>query len=533
MAMIRTSYSRVIQWCWALLLCPCALAFQARTPPPKSRDAEKIQDVLDRLSGVPVEYRADIEFRILEEWPTVLPWKTQKRMLEDLFSDATLARYSSPVVEAGGGHSTVAHQQKLDLIWHPLDTLDIQARIVSIMRSHYPAESWDMLQQMTLPAHRATCKEGLVETSTPYYTVMASSLRNMPGPRVPNGEVKAAYLAEEATRLNTPAQLRAYAESLAGMNLSAQDFSLVLDQLTARLSLASGSDREMYGAEQGEEQRLTSAIGQLEEKARQVGVNPVPFLSAYRAFLVRNLHTAACADRSLNRQSETAAFNSLDHAAIGDGKAINPLSANEISPDGVGDSAHSEEITSGLAVLPEGHRIALVFAANRKADHASDSPDDYLQPRPEDVDALLRYAVDDSALDQMSPLARFENQNANVEFLITCLPPGPSFQDAVDAELALLNVNPVEQSSPESWLRPFMTLLQISRPISSDRLQQVKGEAVKSGGMIMMPNPQSRMIRDTMRRYQSDRVVSAYLAFEDLFHPAYVTFEESGKSPPL
>ena len=533
--MTRKSYSSAVSVILLAASCQLASAFQAKTvSASKSVDPARIHALLDLLPGLPVEYRADITFRILQQWPNSVAWRTQVQLLTDLFDDARQAKYSSAVVNADGNNGTVAHQQALDLGWSPLDTLDIQSRVISLLRDRAPAKSWNLLQEVSLPTRRAACKDSLTETFSSYYAVMMSSLQSVKGPTLPNGEIKAAYLADQAAHLIAPAQVQAFVDSLVIMGLPPQDLAPVVDQLVARLPLVEGSDREMYGAEEGKEQRLTSAIGRLVAKERQSGIDPTAFLLAYRAFLKRNLQLSGCADKSLDRQSEASAFNSLDPEHIGDPpKPVRSLSAEEIKPSSGGDSALSERIDSEAAIHPEGHRIALVFMANQKATHASDAPDDYLQPRPEDVDALLRYAVDDSRLETLSPLARYENQGATIELLITLLPPGPSFQDAVDAEMAWLNLNPVEDISPESWLRPFKTLLQISRPIDAEHLQAVKEAAMKRGGMIMMPNPQSSMIRETMRRYRSDRIISAYLTFEETFHPAYVTFEESRRHVPF
>jgi len=76
-------------------------------------------------------------------------------------------------------------------------------------------------------------------------------------------------------------------------------------------------------------------------------------------------------------------------------------------------------------------------------------------------------------------------------------------------------------------------LLQISRPIDPQRSLEVRQAALKTGGAILLPNPQAPMIRETMRRYQSDRIIAAYVCFESTFHPPYVTLWESLNHPPF
>ena len=479
-----------------------------------------------------MEYKADITFSILQKWPATVPLLKQKRLLEDLFEEAQQAKYSSAVIIAAGGGGTVAHQQELDLGWFPLDTEDIQARVVSLMRNRFKAESWSLLQQITLPNRRSTCEDDLTDTFSSYYTVMASSVQDYVGADLPNQQSKTNYLIDQVARLSSPMQVPDFIDSFVTLKLSLPELSAVIDQLVVRLPHVEGSDREMYGAE-GTQPKLTSALSRLISEEKQRGINPTPTLLAYRAFLTRNLHGIACADKSLNRPSEAMAFNAIDPLLIGDSpKPVEKLSAEQLKPTSVGSSAHIEMIGGAPELQQELHRIFLAFAANQQAIHQSDLPEDYVQPQPEDVYKVLSYRVDDSAQTDLSPLARYETKQSSLTLLTTLLPPGPSFEDATDSELAYLNLNPIEQDSPESWLRAFKSLLFISR-IGPTRMRTPREEVAKHGGMILQPSPNAQFIRDTMSRYQSDPVISTYIAFENTFHPECITFTESRQRAPL
>ena len=307
----------------------------------------------------------------------------------------------------------------------------------------------------------------------------------------------------------------------------------MFDQVVVRLNLVEGSDREMYGAE-GKQQSLTSAITRLVSKERQLGFDPTSTLLAYRTFLIHNLHGVACADTSLDRQAEAIAFNKIDTKLTGESpELVKTLSVEELRATSIGDSANIEKIGGAPEVERETHRLFLVFAANQKAAHFSDSPDSYMQPEPDDVNAVLRCEADKSAMAAFSPLGQYETKQSTLMLLIDLLPPGPSFEDATDAELAYLNLNPIEQVSPESWLRAFKTLLLISRPIEPTHLRALRETAIKQGGMAMPPSPNAEFIRKKMQHYQSDPAISAYMALEDLFTPVYQTYEESLRKSPL
>jgi hypothetical protein len=122
---------------------------------------------------------------------------------------------------------------------------------------------------------------------------------------------------------------------------------------------------------------------------------------------------------------------------------------------------------------------------------------------------------------------------SQINLLVIALPPGPSFKDAIDAEDALLNLSPIEQQSPLSWLRIFQNLIVISRPTTVDEVTKLRNRSDSGEYMTMLPSPNAVFIRETLRRYQSDSVISAYLAYEDIFHPIYVSEDEVYQSPPL
>ncbi|MFP5227873.1 MAG: hypothetical protein ACLGXA_09610 [Acidobacteriota bacterium] len=518
-----------------MVFCSPLISMQRNSVEGRVISQQSLQGLLDDLASVPVEYRADIIFQIIQGHANVMPTRIQERALKELFEDARQAKYSAPLITADGRYGTVSHQLELAFQWSPLDALDIQSRAVSLLRRHYPIEAWTMLQEIYLPSDRATCKDSLIPEFTPYYEVMVSSLAGMPDKILPNGQSKSNWLVDQVDHISSPAQLRAFADALVQVKLSGAELSPVIDELVIRLSLISGSDREMYGAEAGREGRLTASISRLVSTEKRASIDPTSLLSTYRAFLQRNLRDAACADVSLNRPDEASAFNSIDTTLIGGpSKTVRALSAKDLSPLSTGDSASFESIDAGDSVYPQERRIGLVYQANQRVSSHSTDPDDYLQPIPQDVEDVLLAASKNRSQQDASLLSRFEDHSEILETLLIMLPPGPSYRDAVDAEMEWLNQSGVEEGSPETWLRPFKSLLQISRPITAQNLEEITRAQLKSGGqMILMPNPDAVAVRQIMNRYRSDRVISVYLSFEDIFHPNYVAFQQSLRQPPL
>jgi hypothetical protein len=104
--------------------------------------------------------------------------------------------------------------------------------------------------------------------------------------------------------------------------------------------------------------------------------------------------------------------------------------------------------------------------------------------------------------------------------VLKVLPSGPSFQDVVDAEVAFLNLNPIEESSPPAWLRALKDLVLISRRFAMEGGVPVRVDE-QNGKRRAMPGLDAAFIRSTLRRYQSDPIIAAYIAYEDTIDPVY------------
>ncbi len=505
----------------------------------KSSDAVRkaaIRDFVDHLSSIPVEYQADLLFSMLSKEPNALSQQLQIRLLRELFERAPTAHNQVPVSDAViERESTFSHQKTLDSSTVPFNTLNIQARTVSLLRSRSPVLSWNLLQQISLPARRTDCTDGNIPNLTPYYQVMVNSLNSIKSTVVPDGRTKVAYLLQQINEIKTPSQLQAFAKSVVALDLSSNQKIPLFEAIVSRIGAMDGSDREMFGAEDSEnvDRLLTPAIAGLVESEKSENISPVPLLRAFRAFLVRNLHTTACADSTSDRIAEATNFNALDPALIGeDPKPVKSLLPQELTPISVGGVAKNEIIESDGGVSKQMHRIGQIWMANQKTMYQSNLTE-YLQPDPSDVQDVLKYASDLAKNDSLSDIARFEEQSGTLQDLVIALPPGPSFKDAIDAEVALLNLNPIEQQYPLSWLRQFRELIFISRPITVDVMAELQKRSKSGEIMITLPSPDAVFIQQTLRRYQSDPIISAYLAYEDIFHPLYVSEDVTAEAPPL
>ena len=364
---------------------------------------------------------------------------------------------------------------------------------------------------------------------------MVSSLNAIKTTTIPGGRTKLAYLLERIDELETPDQLRAFAESVVTLDLNADQKIPLFEAIVSRIGAITGSDREMYGASNdGNDYLLTTAIAGLVSSEKADDLSPVPLLLAYRAFLVRNLHTAACADSTSDRIAVAARFNALNSDLIGeDPKPISALSPQELTPTSFAGVAQVETITDDGGPTEQQRRIAQIFMANQKALYVSDSMQEYLQPRPSDVEDVLRRISELSKNDTSSTIVRFEKTMTEVQLLALYLPPGPSLKYAIEMEIELLNLNPVERQYPLSWLRYFHELLFASRQTTVEEMTELRHRGKNGEFMTELPSPDATFIQESLRRYQSDPIFAAYLAYEGIFQPVYETEPAFIPKPPL
>ena len=494
--------------------------------------APAVRDTLDRLAGIPVEYKADILFNILSQWPASVTLKQKRQLLEDLFTQAPQAVYAAPLIDVTGNDDSVTHQEELNLGWMPFDALDIQARSVSLMRPLSRRTSWSMLQRISLQPRRYSCSDASTAQYEPYYNVLASTVSAYNNGPLPNGESQASFLIETADAVAAPAQLEGFLQAIATLNLTAPDYTLLVSHVTAALSRINPSDRDMSGAE-SHDLKLTHALSGIIEKSKQLGLDPNPLLLGYRAFLIKGLHQTACSDHTLDRAAEAAGFNALDPARIGPNTSpVKPLTAETLHPEAVKGSAAVELIGGAPDVQTETHRLFLVFNANQAV--SSTSPEDaYLQPNANDVSKVLRHAVDDTSLSNASPLCVFETRQSTLELLVDLLPPGPSLRDATNADVSYLSFNSIETVNPEAWLRGMRKLIMISRPVDPQHPETAHEQGSENKTQILRPSLEAAAIRDSLRSKRGDPIIGAYMAFEETFRPYYTTFAESRKAVDL
>jgi hypothetical protein len=488
-----------------------------RTGP--AQETPQILDLLDRIESLPIEYRADLTFTLLKQAPQRISRDRRNRLLNSIIADSYTAKYPLPLVYANSKRGTVDSQRALDLVWLPLDRASIEGTALALSLDP-PSKLWAAFDNVPIPRERTDCSESLTPDTRPYYRTMVRLLRKgLPG-AYPNQRSAEDYLVEAVQRIESPAQLLGFVDAVNNYELDTNRQSDVIRALTSRIGILTPSDREMSGAE-GSNSDLTAAVELFVTKKRLSKLAAAALLHAYRRFLINGLQQEACDDFTLDRAAEARHFNALDTSLIGESpKPVGLLTEADLQATGRSGSAKDELIESDVLLRAQTHRLFQLFESNQenRYDPSSDQPP--LQPESSDISDILSAAKDIPQTTDESLLSGYENRQALLMTALKILPSGPSFQDVVDAEVAFLNLNPVEESSPPAWLRALKDLVLISRRFSMQGELAIRADE-QNGKRRITPSLDAAFIRSTLRRYQSDRIIAAYIAYEDTISPAY------------
>jgi len=488
-----------------------------RTSP--AQETPQILDLLDRIESLPIEYRADLTFTLLKEAPQRISRDRRNRLLNSIIADSYTAKYPLPMVYANSKRRTVDSQRALDLVWLPLDRASIEGTALALSLDP-PRELWAAFDSAPIPSERTDCSENLTPDTRPYYRAMVRLLRKgLPG-AYPNQRSAEDYLVEAVQRIQSPAQLLGFVDAVNTYELDTNRQSDVIRALTSRIGILAPSDREISGAE-GSNNDLTAAVELFLSKKRLSKQAAAALLQAYRRFLINGLHQEACDDFTLDRAAEASHFNTLDTSLIGESpKPVGLLTELDLQATGRAGSAKVELIESDVLLRAQTHRLFQLFESNQESryDPLSDQPP--LQPDSSDISDILNAVKEIPQTTDQSELSRYENSQALLMTVLKILPSGPSFQDVVDAEVAFLNLNPIEESSPPAWLRALKDLVLISRRFAMEGGVAVRADE-QNGKPRVMPGLDAAFIRSTLRRYQSDPIIAAYIAYEDTIDPVY------------
>lgn len=505
----------------AMLLCAgigmgqIATSTHARDGPPSQ---ESLAALLDRISGLPVEYKADLAFAIIHAARPSLTLARKRGLLDDVFHSATSAHYQYMVVEAAGNAAgdTVTHITRNTLAWLKVDALDIQTRAIELALPSTPQFATALFEELNLSEVRASCKDPAVEDVSAFYTTARNIIEDKRIKTVFKQD-KALYLQGLASNLRVPAQIAPLANLMIQVSLSPEHMGQVEMALVSSLSTITASDREITAAEEGG--NLTHVIELLAAKLTQSSVSSDPLLAAYRGFLLRSLTRERCSDHSLDRAQMARKFNALIATTGPQSSDLRPLSEAQLYPQSTGDAASDQVIPFNQQALAEVRRIVAAHQARVAEQYRLGVPST-IEPETSDVEDVLKYVTSGEPSDAECSVCDFHAKCTLAMMLKDVIPAGDELERAINAEVDYLSFNPMEKDNPVAWLLYFKELINSSRTPNDEATAVLTAETRKGRTPWGLPSPEAAVIRKSLRK-SPDPITAAYISADDLLHLPY------------
>lgn len=469
--------------------------------------------LLKRVSKLPPEYKADLGLTIVDAAsPTLLSSERKLSLLRDIAHSSGAARRPTMVRYAAayrdGEPLSELETKQLDL--NKLDTLDINSRALDRSLANTPQLSREIFDGMSPKIVRSSCDNPTVEDVSAFY-VSAEKIINDKRIDSISGQDKFKYLQNLVAHMNAPEQIGPLANLLSALRLMGPQLHDLTDRFTSSLSAITASDREMVSLTA--DGQITEAVRNLSDKLIRSGNSASPMLSEYRSFLVRSLTHEACADRTSDRLSIVAEFNSLPDVQL--------LSKAELIPHSKGRMASDEllltniDAWSAIRQISKERRTAL--AENYRYGGAGQEADE----SPSEKEAVS-YAVSPRHFDNQCSACDFVERGGVFMALASCLPRGTSLQRVVDAEIGFLSLNGMERNDPVIWITTFKELQNLSRTRNAQPDFDMKAAIMSDGGIWEAPSTGAGEIHHILQQ-SSDPIVVTYVLADDVLDLPYLT----------
>jgi hypothetical protein len=472
--------------------------------------------LLDRVSSLPPEYKADLGFTILDAAATSLSPAQRQSLLDDIFHSATRSRYPYSLTQAA---AQLHSDPVAGMIGNSkLDALEIQTRTIERALSVAPRFAGQLFEEMKLKEDRASCADANVEDVSPFYITAAKIIENRKITTI-FGEDKESYLTRLVANMKIPAQIAPLAVLIANASLSADQLGQIEGAFDSALNQITASDREMTAAEEGG--NLTQAIGLLSSRFAQSGVYSGRLLAAYRSFLVRSLTPERCSDHSLDRAAIARSFNALVPSSIATSPDLALLSAAQLEPHSEGISAPRPLGPGNAPIMTKLYRIAAAHSEALTEVFRNGQPSTIV-PSSSDADDVIKYAMSPQpAADDQCPVCSFAAKGALLSVLVQLLPPGSELEKAVYADVDYLSLNDMQKDDPVAWLHLFKKLINAGRKMNDQTKSDVTARA-RNGKLMPLevPSADAPEIREILRG-SPDPIISTYMLADDLLHLPY------------
>ena len=499
-----------------LCLFPNVVAGQtSQTAKPGDREM-RIQQLLDSVGDLQIEYRADIQLNAIEAGRPIKS-KLVEEILLRLFDDAGLAKYPYRVTVTDTRNDTRDLVIANALSYLHLDTLSIRTRVVQALVARKSGKALQEFQAIHLAVPQTSCKSRLVPELSNYYdlfTLIGNSTLTS-GPKARDDFLF--WAAAEIRGMTSPLQLAPVAVSLSNLHLSANEFKVLADAYVVKLQNLEATDRDLAAIQAN--QSLVNAIGQLASQLRNESWPVTPLIQAYRGFLVKSAGQPACSDATTDWGEVTKSFNHLsDEYKASDTNKLDSLHIGRSTENGgsaeVQQFPDTESWYVGLGKLLD-MKFIKQHRNNTVQNQDTNGWESEVASALNGIDALepSRYPCYACA---------FSAKASVLSLYFDAAPNGRWKERVLDRLIHHLADQSMERDAPLEWLFVANILLNMSRRPSPEQEEELR-EIVKKGvAPNALPSDLGPEILQGMKQ-SGDRTLYLYAVADEVLQNKYVT----------
>jgi len=480
-----------------------------RSVSPEERDQ---LDFLRNLSGLPVEYRADLTLSVLEANPEWLKLKEIQSLLVDLYADASQAvhGYMPTLAVERNGEDTIESRLSVDALQH-LDALSIRLRVIRLIGQVKPRTTYDLLSEDKPTPPAADCNSALAATLTDFYSVFQSQQKNWQASTEVGSEQTKDLLLGQISSLSAPQGLAPLAALLTSLSADKDDLEEFATAYTAAEYKLAASDRDlgvMVDGVMGNNEKLVEYVDQFATRLQHQKIDPQNLLQGLRAFMISSTRTT-CKDSLVRRAAIVSAFNTvIAHHGIQDRAIL--LKDSDLNPDRMLGAAtvHGSD--------PPATADPYVRALGYQQRTSSPREISDWQTASANLLAFTEHLDDDEGC----ATCLFYKKFLLYYILFDGSPAGASKSAAFRSATQFMANTPVKQTDPLVWIAQIKVLINYSRHPDDKQLEKIA--AARAIGIIpvRVPVSEGRGLLEEMLNSQ-DPVMQAYARYERLFRPPY------------
>jgi hypothetical protein len=469
----------------------------------------EIVSLLEQSSGMPIEYRADITFQILNREHILS--SHMRSVLDPIFYAAESAHNAFPIRDAVRVDDSLSSERERASS-AGLDSLTIRTRVIDKLLPSNPVHALTLAEEIKLKVPQSSCSDFVVSDVSSYYALIGEMSSRVGGGNLHNRTT--ALERESVEHISSSLELRPAGKLVSSISQESLFLELLADLMHA-INNVTASDRELLDIDNNGE--FSSLVGALLEKAEQDSISPVPLIEAYRGFLVRSLSGAECGFRPTNRQIQAQRFNALleKHHLSG----VNRLSEKEL----LGKQEQHFTVEKSLPDYPEFRPVMhLMFLAHdvELAERPSPNEDSAYKLSQANVDDYLNLLDNVTARKDSCLACKFVSESQLYFVLIDSIPSYLNPDQAIDSYIQWCAGNPMQKDDPELWLARLKPILNLNRNVTtadSEKLVELR----KQGKVLnALPHPSYGEILKAARESTSN-VVRVYAYAERVLMPNY------------